>query len=172
MITLVLGGARSGKSRHAEGLAAASAGERIYIATAENIDTEMAGRIAKHREQRGPGWCTVEAPYALEQALLAADGPERFLLIECITLWINNLLYVGADVEERVATLCTALQTLKADVVLVSNEAGLGIVPDNALARAFRDAAGRANQVIAAAAGEVVFIVAGLPLVLKTSRPG
>ena len=167
MIRLVLGGARSGKSRYAEGLGAAY-GERIYIATSEVIDAEMRVRIAAHRDQRGPGWTTIEAPFELTAALGgAAAAPGRFVLVDCITLWINNLIYSGRNVEEAVAELCAALSGIKADVVMVSNEVGLGIVPDNALARAFRDLAGRANQTIAAAADEVVFIAAGLPLKLK-----
>jgi len=169
---LILGGARSGKSAYAERLAADHAGERIYIATAETIDAEMDERIAHHRRRRGPAWRTIDAPVELAASLSAHDGEGRFILIDCITVWINNLMFHERDVEPAVAELCAAVSAVQARVVLVSNEVGWGIVPDNALARRFRDEAGRANQVLAAAADEAVLVVAGLPLVLKQSRRG
>lgn len=170
-ITLVLGGARSGKSRHAETLALTHKGRRVYVATAEIIDDEMRRRIDLHREQRGAGWETREVPLDLASALAAADHPKSFILVECITIWVNNLIYHGKDVAAEVNRLCGMLPKLKARVVLVSNEVGLGIVPDNALARAFRDEAGRANQALAAVADEVVFIAVGLPMTLKKAKP-
>jgi adenosylcobinamide kinase / adenosylcobinamide-phosphate guanylyltransferase len=162
---LVLGGARSGKSRYAEGLADSFAGDRLYIATAQAGDEEMAARIAAHRQRRGPGWTTLEAPLALAEALAGADAP--FVLIDCITLWISNLLLADIDIAPRVEALAEALRARQGTVAVVSNEVGLGIVPDNALARRFRDAAGLANQRLAQACDEVVFLAAGLPLRLK-----
>ena len=170
-LTLVLGGARSGKSRFAEGLAGQKS-QPTYIATAENTDPEMNERIARHRDQRGARWRTIEAPLDLVGALRQADGPRSFTLIECLTVWINNLMYHGKDVSAEVEHLCASLAGAKGHVVIVSNEVGLGIVPDNALARHFRDEAGRANQAIAAVSDEAVFIAAGLPVTLKKRKPG
>ena len=166
-ITLILGGARSGKSRYAEGLARRHKGQRSYVATAEITDAEMSERIAHHREERGAQFRTVEAPLDLIGALRQADGPRSFTLVECVTVWINNLMYHGRDVAGEVERLCASLAGCKGRVVVVSNEVGFGIVPDNALARRFRDEAGRANQAIAAVSDEVVFIAAGLPMTLK-----
>ena len=171
-VTLVLGGARSGKSRHAEGLARRHKGRLIYIATAEITDDEMRQRIERHREDRGAKWATVEAPLDLVSALHKADHASAFILVECITVWINNLIYHGRDAGSEVKYLCAALSGLRGQIVIVANEVGLGIVPDNALARAFRDEAGRANQALAEAADEVLFIAAGLPMTLKKARPG
>ena len=165
---LVLGGARSGKSRFAEGLAAGWQGERIYIATAEPGDAEMAARIADHRGRRGPKWTTIEAPLALVEALERA--PDGFVLIDCLTLWISNLLLGDFDIAARVERLAEALRVRRGTVVVVSNEVGLGIVPDNSLSRGFRDEAGFANQRLAQACDEVVFIAAGLPINLKPPR--
>jgi adenosylcobinamide kinase/adenosylcobinamide-phosphate guanylyltransferase len=170
-VTLVLGGARSGKSRHAEGLARRHNGRLIYIATAQITDDEMGLRIERHREDRGAKWATVEAPLDLVNALHEADHASAFILIECITVWINNLIYHERDVASEVKRLCAALTELRGRIVIVANEVGLGIVPDNALARAFRDEAGRANQALAEVADEVLFIAAGLPMTLKKARP-
>ena len=169
-ITLVLGGARSGKSRHAEGLLTATPGPRVYIATAQIWDEEMADRVARHRQDRGPGWTTVEEPLDLPGALRrhALDGTG--VLVDCLTLWLSNLLMVDADIPAKSAELLDALAEVQGRVVLVSNEVGLGIVPDNALARRFRDHAGRLHQDVAALATRVVFIAAGLPMVLKGER--
>jgi adenosylcobinamide kinase/adenosylcobinamide-phosphate guanylyltransferase len=165
---LVLGGARSGKSAHAEALGAAHGGPLTYIATAQALDAEMRKRIACHRARRGGSWQTLEAPVDLEAALAAAAGPGRFVLVDCITLWLSNLMLAHADAEDAVESLCAALCDLVGTIVLVSNEVGLGIVPDNALARRFRDVAGRANQRLAQACDEVVFVAAGLALTLKS----
>jgi adenosylcobinamide kinase/adenosylcobinamide-phosphate guanylyltransferase len=165
---LVLGGARSGKSAHAETLGAAHGGPLTYIATAQALDAEMRERIACHRARRGGSWRTLEAPVDLEAALAAAAGPGRFVLVDCITLWLSNLMHAHADAEASVERLCAALCDLAGTIVLVSNEVGLGIVPDNALARRFRDVAGRANQRLAQACDEVVFVAAGLALTLKS----
>ena len=167
-LTLVLGGARSGKSRHAEGLVeAASGARRVYVATATAGDAEMAARIAAHRNRRGADWSTVEAPHDLAGEISRAAAPDAAVLVDCLTLWLSNLLLAGADLGAARRSLLEALAAARGPVVCVANEVGLGIVPDNALARAFRDAAGRLNQDVAAAADRVVFVAAGLPLVLK-----
>jgi adenosyl cobinamide kinase/adenosyl cobinamide phosphate guanylyltransferase len=165
-LTLVLGGARSGKSRHAESLITACRPPWVYVATAEPLDDEMRARIAEHRARRGADWRTIEAPRDLAGALdmNAAGGA---VLVDCLTLWLSNLMLADADIEAESVRLETVLAAIAGPVVLVSNEVGLGIVPDNALARRFRDAQGRLNQRIAARADRVVLMVAGLPLVVK-----
>lgn len=167
--TLVLGGARSGKSAYAEALLADIAGPRIYVATAEAGDAEMAERIAHHQTRRGAAWRTVEAPLDLATALDAHASAEGALLVDCLTLWLNNLMAADRDIEAESAALERAVVGSPGRIVLVSNEVGLGIVPDNPLARRFRDCAGRLNKRMATAADEVVFIAAGLPLTLKAS---
>jgi adenosylcobinamide kinase/adenosylcobinamide-phosphate guanylyltransferase len=169
---LVLGGARSGKSAYAEARADALAGEKLYIATAEVTDAEMAERIRHHQARRGDGWRTLEAPLDLADVLRQHDATDHVILIDCITVWINNLMFHDRPVEPAVAEFCAALAGARGQVVVVSNEVGFGIVPENALARRFRDFAGRANQAIAAVADEVVLVVAGLPLTVKQSAPG
>ncbi|QPC44372.1 bifunctional adenosylcobinamide kinase/adenosylcobinamide-phosphate guanylyltransferase [Kaustia mangrovi] len=164
---LVLGGARSGKSRHAEARGAGHRGPKRYIATAEAGDEEMAARIAAHRADRGAGWETIEAPRDLVSALRAAMAADAFVLVDCVTVWLSNVMLAEEDPKAAVAALLDVLEEARGTVVLVSNEVGLGIVPDNALARRFRDVAGRANQQLAAACDEVVFVAAGLPLTLK-----
>jgi adenosylcobinamide kinase / adenosylcobinamide-phosphate guanylyltransferase len=170
-LTLVLGGARSGKSRLAEALTRRWAGEvtPVYIATAEALDDEMRDRIDQHRSDRGEDWVTVEAPMALPAALMRVRAEP--VLVDCLTLWLSNLLVAGRPLEGPSDALMTALQERRAPTVLVANEVGLGIVPENALARRFRDAAGKLNQQIAAAADAVIFSAAGLPLVLKGPEP-
>ncbi|MDA0996962.1 MAG: bifunctional adenosylcobinamide kinase/adenosylcobinamide-phosphate guanylyltransferase [Proteobacteria bacterium] len=163
-VTLVLGGARSGKSRFAEALIEAVGGG-VYIATAEAGDGEMRDRITKHRARRGDIWRTVEEPLDLIGALKQTVG--RPALVDCLTLWLSNVMLAGKDPALEVASLVAGLSSLDAPVVFVSNEVGLGIVPDNALAREFRDAAGVMNQRIATAASRVVFVAAGLPMTLK-----
>lgn len=169
---LVLGGARSGKSAYAERRAESYACDKVYIATAEVTDSEMADRIRHHQDRRGSGWRTIEAPLDLADALREHVSPDRVILIDCVTVWINNLMFHDRAVEPAVADLCAALAKAKGYVVVVSNEVGFGIVPENALARRFQDYAGRANQMIAAVADEVVLVVAGLPLTVKRSAPG
>jgi adenosylcobinamide kinase / adenosylcobinamide-phosphate guanylyltransferase len=169
-LTLVLGGARSGKSRHAEALIEAASPEALYLATAEPLDDEMAERIRRHRARRGVRWTTREAPLDLAAALIEGARLERPVLVDCLTLWLSNLLVAGRDVEAASAELLDTLPRLKGPAVLVANEVGLGIVPDNALARAFCDHAGRLNQAVAAEAQRVVLVAAGLPLVLKEAR--
>jgi adenosylcobinamide kinase/adenosylcobinamide-phosphate guanylyltransferase len=166
-LTLVLGGARSGKSRHAEGLVTVTTAPWIYVATAQAFDEEMTARIAQHRSRRAEGWRTVEAPLDLASAVAEHASSDRTMLIDCLTLWLSNVMLDGRDVEAACDSLVGALAHATGPVVVVSNEVGLGIVPDNALARRFRDAQGRLNQEIAARADRVVLMAAGLPLILK-----
>lgn len=166
-VILVTGGARSGKSRHAEARVRALPGQPVYIATcAPGDDAEMRARIARHLAQRGEGWVTVEEPFDLPGALDRTDG-QGPRLVDCLTLWLSNLMVAERDWEPEAEALAAALARQSSPVVLVSNEVGMGIVPANALARAFRDAQGLLNQRIAAMADEAVFVVAGLPLRLK-----
>jgi adenosylcobinamide kinase / adenosylcobinamide-phosphate guanylyltransferase len=165
-IILITGGARSGKSRRAEARARAFAGQPVYIATAEALDAEMSERIARHRARRGNGWIEREVPLDLAQTLIETDGGGA-RLVDCLTLWLSNLLLSKRDWMDEVARLSSTLTSQRSPVVVVTNEVGLGIVPDNALAREFRDAAGHMNQSIAGAANEVEFVVAGLPMKLK-----
>jgi len=166
-VTLVLGGARSGKSRYAEGLIEAAAAGGTYCATAEARDQEMASRIAAHRARRGAFWHTVEEPLALAPVIAAEAKSERPLLIDCLTLWLSNLLLAGKPSDDETAALCAALRLAAGPVVLVANEVGMGLVPETPLGREFRDAAGCLNQEVATLADRVVFVAAGLPLVLK-----
>ncbi|PDT90956.1 bifunctional adenosylcobinamide kinase/adenosylcobinamide-phosphate guanylyltransferase [Bradyrhizobium sp. Y36] len=165
-VILITGGARSGKSKRAETRTRAFPGQPIYVATAEALDAEMEARIAKHRARRGTDWLEREVPLDLVPALVATDGGGA-RLVDCLTLWLSNLMHAERNWEREVTELARALPRLKSPVVLVTNEVGLGIVPDNALARLYRDAAGLMNQMIAAAADEVEFVVAGLPMKLK-----
>lgn len=163
-LTLVLGGARSGKSRYAEELVLEAPPPRTYVATAEALDDEMRARIAHHRDRRGAHWHTLDAPIDLAGAIGGLPG---VALIDCLTLWLSNVMLAGRDVEAESERLLAALVRAPAPLVVVSNEVGLGIVPDTPLGRAFRDAQGRLNQRVAAAADRVVFMAAGLPLSLK-----
>lgn len=167
-ITLVLGGARSGKSALAERLARQSGLARCYLATAQAFDDEMAERIARHRADRAAdAWTTIEAPVALLEALRSEAAPSRILLVDCLTLWLSNIMLAERDVMAEQAALLLALAEARGPVILVSNEVGLGIVPETPLGRRFRDAQGRLNQAVAAVADRVLFVAAGLPLVLK-----
>ncbi|AKM11667.1 cobalamin biosynthesis protein [Croceicoccus naphthovorans] len=162
---LVLGGARSGKSRYAQQRIERNAGELAFIATAQPLDTEMKQRIERHQCDRGPRWHTIDAPIDLVNAIADADRHADAILVDCVTLWLSNLILTDRPVPAR--ELCEAISQSRRPVALVSNEVGCGIVPENSLARRFRDEAGRLNQQIAASADEVVMIVAGLPLILK-----
>ncbi len=165
-VVLITGGARSGKSRRAEVRARAFPGRPVYLATAEALDAEMAERIAKHRERRAGEWIEREVPLDLLPALVDTEGGGA-RLIDCLTLWLSNLLHAERDWESAVSHLADGLSRQRSPVIMVTNEVGLGIVPDNALARRFRDAAGHMNQTMAAMADEVEFVVAGLPIKLK-----
>lgn len=170
-ICLILGGARSGKTRHALDLAEsahqASGKTPVYVATAQAFDAEMTDRIARHREERGTEWSTIEAPLDLAGAIASASSPDSVLLVDCLTLWLSNLTLAEQDIAVATDGLIQALTAAAGPVIVVSNEVGLGIVPDNALARRFRDDQGRLNQRIAAAADHVEFVAAGLPITLK-----
>jgi adenosylcobinamide kinase / adenosylcobinamide-phosphate guanylyltransferase len=165
LLTLVLGGARSGKSRYAEGLIAAAPPPWIYIATAEARDAEMAERIAQHRARRSNNWQTLEAPNDLAEAL--ASAPKGPVLLDCLTLWLSNRMLADADIDAEIDRFDQALARRAGPIVLVANEVGFGIVPDNALARRFRDLQGSLNQRMAATADRVILMVAGLPLIVK-----
>ena len=164
---LILCGARSGKSRMAEDLGRAWNGPRIYLASGEAGDEEMQRRIEIHREGRGDSWVTIEEPVAVLERLRVLSDAATFILFDCVTLWLSTLIHRSLDVRTAVDELAGALPRLPGRIVIVSNEVGLGIVPDNALARHFRDEAGRANQKLAEACGEVLFVAAGLPVKLK-----
>lgn len=164
----VLGGARSGKSSFAEKLAFDSGLERHYVATGRAYDDEMRARIDAHQAQRGDGWQTHEEPLDLVGTLRALDAPGRVILVDCLTLWLTNLMMEAEHtIESRSASLAAHIADAKARLIIVSNEVGLGIVPDNRMAREFRDHAGRLHQQIAAAADKVHFIAAGLSLKMK-----
>ena len=172
-VHLVLGGARSGKSayaqRAAETVAVATGRKPVLIATAEALDGEMAARIAEHRRARGPQWATIEAPIALPQAIKDMP-PGSCAVVDCLTLWMSNLMMRDAALDAAVDDLVTAAVMTTGELWLVSNEVGLGLVPETPLGRAFRDAAGRLHQRLAAAADEVVLLIAGLPLTVKARR--
>ncbi len=165
-LSLLLGGARSGKSRLAEGLVTDTTLPRHYIATAEAWDDEMRLRIAQHQVERGPDWTTWSVPRDVA-GVLAQVPPGQVVLLDCATLWLTNHMLAEADIAAETASLLMALSACASPVVVVSNEVGWGIVPENALARAFRDHQGRLNQQMAAQAGLVVGVMAGLPMVLK-----
>ena len=174
-ITLVLGGARSGKSTHAEKLATGSLHgapprQAVYVATAQAGDVEMATRIVAHRARRGANWTTIEEPLKLGETLAAAAAQGQPVLVDCLTLWLSNVMLGGGDVDQAADDLVRALEGVAVPVVLVSNEVGLGVVPDTPLGRAFRDAQGRLNMRMAERADRVVLMTAGLPLTLK-DRP-
>ncbi|WP_102109487.1 bifunctional adenosylcobinamide kinase/adenosylcobinamide-phosphate guanylyltransferase [Oceaniglobus roseus] len=171
-VSLVLGGAASGKSDFAERLVLSERHRRpVYLATAQAFDDEMREKIRAHRAARGEGWQTREVPLDLPRAL-GALAPSDIALLDCATLWLSNLILADADVEAECAALLDALDALPCPLVVVSNEVGQGIVPDNALARRFRNAQGRLNRRLAERAGLVVAVMAGLPLVLKGALPG
>ena len=172
-IVLITGGARSGKSRCAEQRAAEMGTRPVYVATAEAKDKEMAQRIAEHRKRRGHRWRTIEEPLELAAALLAQRGTTDCVLVDCLTLWISNLLIRHDEkyASEKVEELIEQLPALNFHLVFVTNEVGWGIVPDNLLARRFRDLAGWTNQRMAAAANEVILMVAGIPIIAKQGAP-
>jgi adenosylcobinamide kinase/adenosylcobinamide-phosphate guanylyltransferase len=171
----ITGGARSGKSRFAEQLATSYGTSLCYLATAQSLDEEMGNRINKHRQRRGDAWHTVEESLHLTQALAVNDGIFSVILVDCLTLWLTNLLLLyedlGEETEKRVMDdvqrLATTLRGMSTPVIIVSNEVGMGIVPDNRLGRVFRDIAGQANQICAAAASEAWLVASGIPLKLK-----
>ena len=171
----ITGGARSGKSVFAEKRALEFGTPLGYLATAQTLDSEMDERVRRHRERRGGEWSTIEEPIQLSQALARSDGQYQAILVDCVTLWLSNLLFkyeeAAEQVEERIhedlLRLKSTLHGMVTPVILVSNEVGMGIVPDNSLARMFRDIAGTANQILATAADEVHVVISGIPLRLK-----
>lgn len=165
---LIVGGARSGKSNRALQLAGQIAQDRVFVATAESSDAEMAERIERHRADRGAGFMTVEAPLDLVEALESASSPDRAVVVDCLTIWLSNLMHYERDVEAQTAALIEFLSQAPGPVILVSNEVGMGLVPTTPLGRAFRDAQGELNQAVAAVCRRVEFMVAGLPLTLKS----
>lgn len=169
MIELILGGARSGKSQLAEQRASASQQRVVYIATAQRMDGEMSERIAHHQSRRPEHWATVEEPVALAQALQEVDAPNTLILVDCLTLWISNLLCLdnGSHFEEHKTALLTTLPRLQSDLILVSNETGMGVVPMGELTRRFVDESGWLHQDLAALADTVTLAVAGLSHQLK-----
>jgi adenosylcobinamide kinase/adenosylcobinamide-phosphate guanylyltransferase len=169
-LTFITGGARSGKSRLGEELALKQGEPLLYVATGQPGDGEMAERIRRHQQRRGPAWQTIEEPLDLLGVLTGHDGWFKAVLVDCITLWLTNMMFThdgNEAVLDRVRELATAVKTLKIPLILVSNEVGMGIVPDNELARRFRDLAGEANEILAAAADEVYVTFSGIPLKLK-----
>ncbi len=165
-VSLILGGAKSGKSKYAEDLTS-NYGNRLYIATAEARDGEMKDRIKAHQKQRGTTWQTIEEPLNIKGHLEAQHEPNSVILVDCMTMWLSNLFEQNCNIETETNLLLKALPNCSADVILVSNELGLSIVPENALARKFRDEQGILNQKLAKVANNVVFIAAGLPINLK-----
>ena len=166
-ITFVLGGARSGKSAYAEKLVEASQLQPVYLATGRAFDGEMENRISIHRDRRGSQWQTVEEPLNLADVLKQHTGSDRFVLVDCQTLWVTNLMMAEHNIATETAKLIEALGQLTGPVVFVSNEVGLGIVPENRMAREFRDHAGFLHQAVASVADEVYFLAAGLPIKMK-----
>jgi adenosylcobinamide kinase/adenosylcobinamide-phosphate guanylyltransferase len=169
-IFLITGGARSGKSAYAEELAKSMSGKRAYIATAQALDAEMAAKIAKHQKDRGDGWDTYEEPLAVAELVRKLSGRYQVTLLDCLTLWLSNTMaHTENDgaVLGRSDDLVSAIKEFKGACIIVSNEVGLGIVPDNPLARKFRDLAGMLNQKVARAADEVYFTAAGIPMKIK-----
>ncbi len=164
---LVLGGARSGKSAYAQGLAEAHGPARLYLATGSAGDKEMAARIARHQRDRGQGWTTLEEPLEVAAALTAHARSSTIVVVDCLTLWVSNLMLAGWDPGLAIAALAEAVGELAGPAILVSNEVGMGIVPDHKLGREFRDWQGRVNREIGAACDAVIFVAAGLPLQLK-----
>jgi adenosylcobinamide kinase / adenosylcobinamide-phosphate guanylyltransferase len=165
-VTFVLGGARSGKSKYAESLIEATGLPKVYLATAQAFDAEMQARITEHQSRR-TGWQTIDAPFNLANTIYTQRGQGNAVLVDCLTLWLTNLLMAEHDIASAFHVLLGVLRAADHPIVLVSNEVGLGIVPENALARAFRDHTGILHQMIAADAGQVHFIAAGLPIKLK-----
>ena len=168
-VSLILGGARSGKSQRAEALAEASGFPVIYVATAPKIegDEEWTQRIIHHQQRRSSDWKTMEEELGLVDLISAQAETGKVLFVDCLTLWLSNLMYHGRDMDVEVKQLCEMLTTIQCDVILVSNEVGMGLVPETPEGRVFRDAQGRLNQAVAAVADTVEFVVAGLPMRLK-----
>ena len=166
LVTLVLGGARSGKSRYAERLIE-SQGNGLYLATAQPTDAEMRSRISEHRLRRGEVWETIEEPHDIVEVISREARPHRPILVDCLTLWLTNIILINKNIDVEIDNLCALANSLDFPVVFVSNEVGQGVIPDNALARQFSEWAGKMNQKIAGVSDRVVLVTAGLPQILK-----
>lgn len=170
-VILILGGARSGKSRYAQEVAETLEGKKLFVATAQALDGEMAERIENHKKRRGGLWETREEPVEIVQVISEMQSEYSVILVDCLTLWVSNLLMAHGDdregIENRIQSLIGRLPNMETTILLVSNEVGLGIVPENRLARSFRDLAGMLNQGVARVSDRVVFMVAGIPVVVK-----
>lgn len=169
-LILVIGGAASGKSAYAEQIVNAAGRAKVYVATARIFDDEMREKVADHVTNRGPGWRTIEAPTEIETALQTC-AEDDIALLDCATMWLTNVMMDDADLRESTARLLLSLENAPCPVVVVTNEVGHGIVPENKLARSFREAQGRLNQQLAAQADRVILVTAGLPLALKGALP-
>ena len=165
-LNFVVGGAASGKSAFAEKLTRAAQKPKVYIATLQPFDTEMQDKVSQHQNDRGPDWTTIEAHLDVARPIATAD-PDHIILLDCVTLWLTNVILAEMDVDAEIDKLVRALAAAPCDMVVVSNEVGMGIVPDNALSRKFRNAQGKINRMIAAEAETVLTVIAGLPLALK-----
>jgi len=172
-VIFVTGGTRSGKSSFAQNLANGIQGNKVFVATAEALDEEMKARIESHKRERPSGWDTIEEPKQLSTVLTHCDGKYKVILIDCVTIWISNLLvnssFSEQEIDNEIKLLIDSCKTINATVIIVSNEVGSGIVPDNKLSRVYRDSAGKANQEIARSADEVYLLVAGISLPIKPS---
>jgi adenosylcobinamide kinase/adenosylcobinamide-phosphate guanylyltransferase len=166
-VIFVIGGARSGKSSFALNRASGVSGKKAYIATAQALDAEMDDRIKKHKQERGNEWDTIEEPFRLAETIKEISGNYETVIIDCLTLWLSNLMLGDKDVEEEMRSFISSLATVTCSLFTVSNEVGMGIVPDNALSRRFRDLAGHLNQKVARIADEVYLVTAGIPLRIK-----
>lgn len=166
-VILIVGGARSGKSHYGENLVEQSGKTPVYLATAEARDDEMLDRINIHQQRRGDHWQTIEESLEIASIIEKISSPDHIILVDCLTLWLSNLMTEQKDVASAMKRLLTCLEQVQGPVIMISNEVGLGIVPNNALARAFRDEAGRINQAVASTASDVLFMAAGLPICLK-----
>ncbi len=171
-VTLILGGARSGKSRRAEAMASSISDHPIYVATAPLIkgDAEWLARIERHRSERGEHWQLIEEELAIASVLEKHALAGSVVMLDCLTLWLTNLIYAGLAIDEEIELLCTVLSGCSGEVILVSNEVGMGLVPENELGRSFRDAQGRMNQRVAGVADRVEFIAAGLSICMKGEK--
>jgi len=170
-ITIVLGGARSGKSYYALKEASQIKGKKAFIATAEALDEEMRARIAKHKKERGNNWDTYEEPLHIATLIDKIKGTYDVILIDCLTLWVSNIMHIDLDITEEIEKLVSVISSVSSEsLYIVSNEVGLGLVPDSPLGRAYRDNLGRLNRKVAQAATDVIFMVAGIPLKVKGDR--